>query len=86
MGDCVICDMCGEDFTNRKEAGGFTFGSKAVCPLCAPGIEASAIAYGEACYIRERCPAGMEFRRWVIDVLRGGKPGVSTVVSIGEEP
>lgn len=69
--DRVICDgRCGEDWTTRKESGGILFGSKAMCPNCAPQIEKDAARFGELDYIKGRCPEGMSFADWVRDCLR----------------
>ena len=70
----VVCDMCGKDYTNSDEQGGFLFSSKAVCPDCAPGIEESAKKYKEEKYIVARCPKGKSFRDWVVQDLRGDEP------------
>lgn len=75
LGNVVICDLCGHDFTNSDEQGGLTFGSKAVCPHCTPDLEEQAKKYNETHLIGKRCPEGMSFRNFVIEILRGGKPG-----------
>lgn len=71
IGETVICDMCGADWTNRTEHGGILFVSKACCPECAPKIEKEAVRYGETHLIRKRCPETIEFRKWVL-FLRAG--------------
>lgn len=76
----VFCDFCGEDFTNRDDKGGLLFQSKATCPCCAKKIEADAARYGETQFIRDRCPQDMEFRNWVIVVLRNLQPGTIKVL------
>lgn len=70
--DRVVCDWsCDGDYTHSDEEGGILFGSKAVCPKCAPDLIKSAKAGGESKYIRGHCPKGMSFREWVLR-LRGG--------------
>ena len=70
-GNGVICDWsCNGDWTDSDVSGGIQFGSKAVCPDCAPELEASARKNGEAQYIRGRCPEGMSFADWVRNYLR----------------
>ena len=64
-GHVVLCDMCGTDFTDRNDVGGMLFGSKAVCPVCVPGVESDAKKYNETSLIRERCPDGKSFADWV---------------------
>lgn len=71
IGNQVICDWCGTDFTDRDDQGGILFGSKACCPICTLEVERSAMRYQEYHYIKGRCPAGMSFREWVLE-LRGG--------------
>ena len=34
IGDTVICDYCGRDYTESDEKGGLIVGSYAVCPQC----------------------------------------------------
>ena len=72
IGDSVICDWCGEDYTESDAQGGLLFGSKACCPECAPRVEASAKRFNEDYDIRGRCPDGMTFKDWVLQ-LRGGE-------------
>lgn len=69
-GRLVFCDDCGEDYTDRTDAGGILFQSKALCAKCAPRWEQSAKQYGEERFIRSRCPDGMAFADWVRDELR----------------
>lgn len=77
IGNSVVCDMCGDDWTARDGTGGILFGSKAACPTCAPQVEADATRYGETQYIRDRCPPGLHYREWVLR-LRGGNNTVTT--------
>lgn len=62
----IQCDCCGRDYDNSSESGGILFSSRAVCPKCAPALEADAVKYGETEYIFDRCPKGMSFRDWCI--------------------
>jgi hypothetical protein len=71
VGDVVLCDICGEDWSNRQETGGiYGFMTKAICPDCAPRIEESAKRYGEEQYLLERCPLNKSFAQWVREDLR----------------
>ena len=81
LGDSVLCDMCGTDYTKSDVKGGITFGSKAVCPLCTPKIIASAKVHGESGYIKSRCPEDKTFANWVREDLRNGKPGYMTITT-----
>lgn len=72
LGDQVICDMCGKDWTDSKECGGFIFETKAVCPDCAPRNLESIKKYHEEKYIKKFCPEGVTFKDFVIG-YRGGK-------------
>lgn len=69
-GNLVFCDDCGKDFTDSTESGGLMFGSKAVCPRCAPKWDANAVKFGEQSHIHGRCPAGKSFADWVRQDLR----------------
>jgi hypothetical protein len=81
LGNSVICDWCGDDYTHRDDVGGFLFERKAVCPACAPQMEEDARADGEDQYITARCPERMSFRAWVINVLREGQPAYIKITS-----
>ena len=70
IGERVICDLCGEEWTERPESGGIAFCSKACCPTCAPKVETDAVADNETRFIRGRCPADLSFADWVRTVLR----------------
>lgn len=83
LGDRVFCDWtCGEEFTNSDAVGGITFGSKAVCPNCAPDAEAKAKQYNEEKYIGHRAAPGQTFRDFVVNTLRKGEPGVIRMVEL----
>ena len=71
IGDQVLCDGCTADFTNRTESGGFLFGSKAVCPDCAPALLVDLKKGREDKFIKAFCPPWMSFRDWCL-MLRGG--------------
>jgi hypothetical protein len=64
-GYTVICDVCGEDYTNSQDTGGFIFGSYAYCPKCAEGHIAQIEAFGEDHLIQARCPQGIPFADFV---------------------
>ena len=82
LGDIVICDTCGKDYTNSDEKGGIEFGSKAVCPKCTPGFLKSAKKFNEENHIKRRCPDDKSFAEWVRDDLRDGEPGWISVTSL----
>lgn len=71
MGENVVCDICGEDWTERTESGGFLFGSKAYCPDCAEDGLRRIRGYHEEHMIRAYCPSDKSFKDWVLS-LRGG--------------
>lgn len=71
IGDSVVCDWCDDEYTGKPDQGGLLFGSRAVCPKCAPRVERSAKEYGEDHFIKARCPEGESFAAWVLS-LRGG--------------
>jgi hypothetical protein len=76
VGNSVCCDFCDKEYEGSDESGGLLFGSKAVCPACAPSLEADAEMYGETHLIKSRCPEGVSFHDWVIK-LRGGNNTVT---------
>lgn len=82
LGDGVICDWCGDDYTESEAMGGITFGSKALCPKCAIKCEKDAKAFGEEHFIKHRCPPGKTFAEWVQKDLRGGKPASIEIVEL----
>ena len=65
IGRTVLCDICNEDWTDRRESGGFIFQSKAYCPECARKDLPRITAYGEQDLIRACCPAGLPFADFV---------------------
>lgn len=81
----VLCDFCGKDWTDKPVTGGLLFQSKAVCPECAPKLEADIESRypDEAVFIRARCPEYRSFSAWVIEDIGGGTfvagPGELTV-------
>lgn len=76
IGNSVECDFCCNDYTKSTEVGGLLFESKAVCPKCAEKVERDAERYGETHLIRQRCPANISFRDFVL-FLRGGNNTVT---------
>lgn len=63
IGDTVVCDWCNADYTDSPESGGVLVGSYAVCPQCEGRVAPDEVDV--------RCPTGVPFRDWVLD-LRGG--------------
>jgi len=84
IGDMVICDTCGANYTNSDAKGGIQFLSKAVCPKCAPEMEKNAKKYDEMHCIKSRCPEEKSFAQWVREDLRNGEPGYITVTSLDD--
>ncbi len=71
VGESVICDFCGKDFSGSDAKGGLIFQSKAACPECTPRIKSNAIGYGESKFIRAECPDQMSFKDFVIGYRNG---------------
>jgi len=72
IGDQVVCDICNTDYTNDNiSKGGILFGSKAVCPICAPRMEQNIIKYHEQEFIKGRCPVDVTFREWCLGLRNG---------------
>jgi hypothetical protein len=70
--DTVVCDGCGEDYTNSDECGGLLVVSHAYCPKCAPQMEQGIKKHNEEHTICGRCPEGKPYRKWVLEDLRKG--------------
>lgn len=83
VGNSVICDFCGEDWTGRPETGGFLFQSKAVCPDCAKRMLPNIKQYNEEHFIRARCPEGASFYNWVLSLTKG--PRVIKTITIDDK-
>lgn len=63
--DTVVCDYCDEDYTESADHGGFIFGSKAICPKCAPNALASIEKYNEQRYIKAHAQHQQSFANFV---------------------
>lgn len=74
VGEDVLCDFCGGDFTKSDAIGGLLFCGKAVCPSCAPETEADAKDYDEEPFITARCPEGKIFAEWVRELRARAVP------------
>ena len=73
IGDLVVCDICGEDFTNSPASGGIIFGSNAYCPQCSDRMLPTIAS--EAQHIQAKCPQGVSFADFVRD-YRGPNAGI----------
>jgi hypothetical protein len=72
IGDRVNCDLCNAEYTaDSPESGGILVGSYVYCPKCEERQVNLLREYNETHLIRERCPPGMRFHAWVMQ-LRGG--------------
>jgi hypothetical protein len=71
IGDTVICDFCGKDYTDSDAVGGMLFSSNGVCPDCIPGFEGKVKKYHEEQYIRARAKPDETFKHFVLRI-RGG--------------
>lgn len=66
----VVCDYCGEDYTESEEHGGLLFQSKAVCPKCTPRTMELVRQYHEERFIRGVYPEGKSFADWIREDVR----------------
>ena len=71
FGNNVICDSCGEDYTESEAQGGILFNSKAICPKCQADWEEGANRYNETKYITSRAAEGQSFRAFVLSLRNG---------------
>lgn len=67
LGEVVVCDICGNDYTGKQDSGGFIFGSYAYCPQCAASRIKDIRRFNEEHMIRARCPEGKSFAEFVIN-------------------
>ena len=65
VGDDVLCDHCGRDYSDSEECGGILFETRAICPKCEDEWIASAKRFGETSCIKAKCPEGVTFADWV---------------------
>ena len=73
VGDNVICDVCGKNWTRSDESGGFLFGSYGYCPDCEKGGALDRIkGYNEEHLIKGFCPPDMSHADWIRNVVRKG--------------
>lgn len=64
--ELVVCDICGQDYTdNALASGGFIFSSKAICPGCAPRVLTNIEKYKEQRFIKAHCPQFQSFADFV---------------------
>ena len=67
LGNSVICDACGKDYTTSDAVGGLMFGSHCRCPeCCGEDFFDRVWKYNEAGYIRARAAAGEKFRDFAL--------------------
>jgi formylmethanofuran dehydrogenase subunit E len=71
IGNQVVCDSCGEDYTNSEEKGGILFCSKGICPKCTERWVEGAKRYGEERYIYNRAKEGESFKDFILRVRDG---------------
>lgn len=67
-GIAVLCDLCGEDYTNSDDKSGYIFANKAVCPKCADRFMESIKHHNEEQYITLRANKDESFRDFVYRV------------------
>lgn len=66
MGDRVLCDWCGREYTDSDAIGGFVFESKATGPeCCAKRLKVSIKVYGEQHLVRATALDGETFAAFV---------------------
>lgn len=65
ISDLVVCDVCGDDYTDSPEKGGMIFSSSAYCRRCTTNAMPNIIRWSEQNYIRAMCPEGVTFADFV---------------------
>lgn len=71
IGNTVICDDCGGDYTHSTAKGGILVDRKGICPTCTPEWLRLLASYHEEDHIRARANEGEEFRAFILRI-RGG--------------
>ena len=59
VGDVVLCDLCGKEWSNSEQSGGFVLSATGVCPDCEEKVMADVVKYKEEFAITSKCPPGM---------------------------
>ena len=80
VGNVVICDSCGKDYTDSDAVGGLLFVSNGVCPECVPNFEAGAKKFNEEQHIRARANDGETFRAFILRMRAGNNKVIITSV------
>lgn len=77
IGDEVLCDLCNTSYKDVMLSGGAIVGSYAICPKCFPDHRKALARYGELHHVKEHCPPGQSFWRFVLEYRRRvyGKAG-----------
>jgi hypothetical protein len=78
IGRTVLCDSCDEDYTDSIAEGGFIFGTRAICPMCASKWMVSILENNEQRYIKAAAGAGQRFGDFVREYR-----GPNNKISIG---
>lgn len=76
IGDKVICDNCGMDYSDRTETGGFLIGSRGWCPSCEPETRKLLKQYNELGCITAECPPNMSHKDWILAWRKGRHLGI----------
>ena len=71
IGNIVVCDLCGEDFTLSDKKGGIVFQSSAYCPDCTRGIMPTIILYNEKHFIIATANPDETFKDFVLRIRNG---------------
>ena len=61
--DIVVCDVCAEDWTERRGTGGGIVDGSAVCPQCWQRLDLETHSG-----VQGRCTVGMDWKDWIREV------------------
>jgi hypothetical protein len=84
LGEVVVCDLCGVDYTFSDAVGGMLFGSNGCCPECTGRMKPDVIKHDEEKYIRARANEGETFRAFCLR-MRGGDNSMTIYTADGVE-
>ena len=66
----ICCDLCGEDYTNRKKKGGMIFNVYAACPECLLTLRDAIKEQGEEELIRANAIKGESFCEFITRIRK----------------
>jgi len=63
----VICNICGKDYSESADSGGFRIKDRAICPLCAPAMFNELEFFDQENIVTEFCPKDKSFSQFITE-------------------